>query len=279
MLSLEILDTSIPEIAKRLPPFPTVVAQVLDELHNPALSMDALIRIARNDPVISANILATANRVRRINAKSDLDDPFVAASLIGTNQIRRIITTTGMNRFLEQDRGAAFLLWHSRAVAIASQELAMLSLVSPEKAYVAAILHDVGQLCFHILDPEAFQDAYQQSAFDGRLLEREATIFGVNHSQAGAALAKHWALSEDFSSAILEHHEDSIATCPLQAVINLAESLVRALDIPASPKNRLTRLNRPAIDMLGIEWDSPSLMDCYGRCRARFKQAMHSGRV
>jgi putative nucleotidyltransferase with HDIG domain len=277
--SLEILGASIPEIARKLPPFPTVVARVLDELHNPAFSMDALIRIARNDPVISANILATANRVRRINVKPDLDDPFVAASMIGTNQIRRIITTTGMNRFLAADRGAAFLLLHSRAVAIAAQELAMLTQVSTEKAYVAAILHDVGQLCFHILDPEAFQDAYQQSAVDGRLLEREAGIFGANHSQVGAALAEHWALSEDFSSAILHHHEGSVATCQLQAVINLAESLVRALDIPSSPKNRLTRVNRPAMDALGIEWDNPAMMDCYGRCRARFEQATRPGGV
>lgn len=234
-----------------------------------------MIRLARNDPVITSNILATANKVRRINARHDLDDPYIAASLIGIDQIRRIVTTVGMNRFLDSARDAGFLLGHSRAVAIVSQELAMLSGVSPEKAYVVAILHDVGQLCFHLLDPAAFHEVYRQSAVDGRLLERETSTFGVDHAQMGAALAQHWLLPEEFVATILTHHDDHVVTSRLQAVVNLAESLARALDIPPSPKNRLTRLNQHAVDELGIDWRSPGMADLFGRCRARFRQTIH----
>jgi putative nucleotidyltransferase with HDIG domain len=272
MLTEATLQQNIPEIAKRLPPFPIVVAQLLSELENPSLSMEALVRIARNDPIISANILTTANRIRRFNAMPDLGDPFVAASLIGINQIRRIIATIGMNRFLEGDSGSGFLFWHSRGVAIVAQELAMLTGMCPERAYVAAILHDVGQLCFHILSPKEFQAAYHQSASDDRLLEREAAIFGSNHSQVGAALARHWELPDDFVSTIRDHHDQYVVSSKLSALINLAESLSRALDIPPSPKNRLTRLNRLAMDTLEIDWKDPVLIDCFGRCRARYKQ-------
>lgn len=262
----------IPALAKRLPPFPAVVAQLLDELDNPSLSMEALVRIARNDPIICANILASANRVRRINAMPDIGDPYVAASLIGVNQIRRIIATVGMNRFLDCDRGSVFLFWHSRGVAIIAQELAMLTNICPEMAYVAAILHDVGQLCFHVLAPVEFQQAYNEAASDDRLLAREAAIFGCDHSQIGAALAGHWQLPADFVSTIRHHHEQHLVSSRLQALINLAESLSRALDMPASPKNRLTRLNRLAMETLEIEWKDPAMIDCFGRCRARYKQ-------
>ena len=99
----------IPALAKRLPPFPAVVTELLGELNNPSLSMEALIRIARNDPIIAANILTTANRIRRLNAMPDIGNPYVAASLIGVNQIRRIIATVGMKIANARSRGATFL--------------------------------------------------------------------------------------------------------------------------------------------------------------------------
>lgn len=274
MPSFDAAQIDIAEIAEKLPPFPVVVAQLLDELKNDTLSMESLVRITRNDPLISASILSAANRIRRMHALSDISDAYVAAQLIGLNQIQRIIVTLGMNRFLAHDTGSDFLFWHSRAVAIIAQELAMLTSVSPEKAYVAAILHDIGQLCFHILDPLAFQEAYKLSGCDGLLLQRETALFGVDHSLIGAALATHWQLPQEFALTILDHHKDNVVSGKLPAVINLAESLSRALDIPPSPKNRVAGINRSAMDLLGLEWDTPAMRDCYSRCRARYRHAV-----
>jgi putative nucleotidyltransferase with HDIG domain len=274
MLTPDTLAASVARLAKTLPPFPTVVMQFLDMARDEDLSFDVLIRLARNDPVILSGILSSANRLRHINAQPDIHDPFIAASLIGLNQVRRIVVTAALNKFAAADKGARFLLDHSRAVAIVAQELAALCGVSPEKAYVAGILHDIGQLCFHILDPLAFQNVYRQSATDGKLIEREVAVFGVDHTQIGSALAEHWELPDDFVSAILTHHDDTIVTSKLQAVVNLAESLSRALDIPSSPKNRLTKLNGPAVEALGITWNSEEMLDCFGRCRARFRLAI-----
>jgi putative nucleotidyltransferase with HDIG domain len=274
LLTPDNLAASVARLAKTLPPFPSVVMQFLDMARDEDLSFDVLIRHARNDPVILSGILSTANRLRRLNAQPDIHDPYIAASLIGLNQVRRIVVTAALNKFAAADKGARFLLDHSRAVAIVAQELATLCGVSPEKAYVAGILHDIGQLCFHILDPLAFQNAYRQSATDGKLIEREVAVFGVDHTRIGSALAEHWELPEDFVSAILTHHDDSIVTSKLQAVVNLAESLSRALDIPSSPKNRLTKLNGPAVEALGITWNSEEILDCFGRCRARFRLAI-----
>lgn len=274
MLTTETLPEEVARLAKILPPFPQVVMQLLDLIRDEEVSLDMLARIARNDPVILSGLLAAANHLRRINAQSDIHDPFIAASLIGINQVRRIVIVAAMNKFAAEEKGAEFLLNHSRAVAIVAQELATHCGVPPEKAYVAAILHDIGQLCFHILNPDLFQEVYRQSASDGKLLERETEFFGIDHACIGGALARHWELPEDFVSAIATHHDDHIVTSKLQAVINLAESLSRALDIPASPKNRLTKLNAPAVAELGIDWNSPEMHDCFGRCRARFRQAM-----
>lgn len=272
-LTSDNLSVEVARIAKIIPPFPQVVMQLLEMLDDEDLPLDALTRLARNDPVISSGILAAANRIRRIHALPDLYDSFIASSLIGTIMVRRVVATAGMNKFLAEDKGAEFLLRHSRAVAICAQELAVLCGVSPEKAYIGGILHDVGQLCFHVMDAALFQNIYRQAATDGRLLEREIETFGVDHAQIGGALASHWELPEDFVSAIVTHHDDMTVTSKLQAVINLSETMVRGLDIPMSPKNRVTKLNALAAETLAIEWDSLEMQDCFGRCRARYRQA------
>lgn len=93
MLTPDTLAASVARLAKTLPPFPTVVMQFLDMARDEDLSFDVLIRLARNDPVILSGILSSANRLRHINAQPDIHDPFIAASLIGLNQVRRIVVT------------------------------------------------------------------------------------------------------------------------------------------------------------------------------------------
>lgn len=277
MLGGRDIMAEVPKLADALPPFPGIVLQLLDRLHDEESSLDALVRLARNDPVITSNILANANHIRRMRVQPDLADPFAAASLIGLNRLRGIVVAAGMNQFLEKGKGGAFLFHHSQAVAIVAQELAVLCGVSAEMAYVAGILHDIGQLCFHILDEQAFKDAYEQSSVDGKLLEREVDIFGLDHCRIGALIAEHWNLPEEFVSTILTHHDEATVTSRLQATICLAESLARALDIPPSPKNRVTKVNVLALETLGLRWNSPEMLDCFGRCHARFHQLLDEG--
>jgi putative nucleotidyltransferase with HDIG domain len=261
-------------VARVLPPFPKVILQILDLLRDDESSLEVLARLIRNDPVIAGNVLCLANHIRRLHAQSDLTDPYTAASLIGINRLRRIAVALGMNQFIGSGIGGNFFFNHSFAVAITSQEIGLMCDVSPMEAYVAGILHDVGQLWFHVVNVSAFSQAYQLASVDGRLLEREAEIFGADHSEIGAKLAEFWNLPQAVVEAIRLHHDDTAATGNLQAVIGLGETLARALDIPQSSKNRVLKINTPAMELLGIHWDSPEMMDCFGRCHARFLQSV-----
>ncbi|MDR3371992.1 HDOD domain-containing protein [Rhodoferax sp.] len=272
MLKIIDLEQDVAQLAERLPTFPAIVIQLLDMLRDESSSLDMLARMARNDPVISANILARANHIRRMHAQSDLADAFVAASIIGINQVRRIVVTMGMNRFVSSVPGGPFLFHHSLAVAITVQEMAAFVGISPDVAYTAGMLHDVGQLCFHIMDEALFEEVYTASIVDGKLLEREAEAFGADHCQVGAQLARHWNLPDEIHSAILTHHDDNTFTGSLQASIYLSETMVRALDIPQSPKNRVTRLNRLAIEELGLDWGTPGMTNLFDRCVTRYQQ-------
>ena len=275
MLNAADLSVEIPRLAASLPPFPRVVQQLLTLLRDDDLSIEALARVARNDPVIAGQMLSVANHVRRLRLQPDLTDPFAAASLIGLNRVRNIVISAGMNRFVQMASGKIpFFYAHSLAVAIIAQELALLHDLSPEDAYIAGILHDVGQLCFHVLDAEAYRGVCEQAARDGRLIEHEAACFGYHHSLIGCLLAEHWHLPESVLRAIATHHDDGEPENRMQAVVMMAETLSRALDLPPSPNNRVTHLNTQARDLLGIDFHAPAMQDCLGRCRARFRHAV-----
>lgn len=273
-MSTRILSTHIPEIAARLPVFPKVVPELLDCLRQDAPSLDSLVLIARNDPTISAMILSAANRLRRIRALSDLSDPFAAASVIGFDKIRQIILTVGLNRFISQGGGQSLFFEHSLAVAIVAQELAYITHVSPTEAYVAGILHDVGQLVFFAQDAEQYSEIRLQAILSGDLLAREREVFGLDHTDVGVLLASFWNLPKSIMWAIGGHHDNHTAlNNGLQAVVNLAESLSRAMDLPYSPHGRVTHINQSALEFLQLRWDSPKMADCFGRCRVRFDYA------
>ena len=144
-MTTRITPALIPDIATRLPAFPRVVPELLDRLQSDTISVDSLVHIARQDSVIAAAILSAANGLRRLRAQPDTADLFAAASLIGTNKLKQIIVRIGLNKLLSEGSGQAFFFEHSLAVAIVSQELAQLVPgVSPDEAYIAGILHDIG---------------------------------------------------------------------------------------------------------------------------------------
>ena len=78
-MSQAITAAPIPAIAERLPPFPRVVPELLDSLQSDTLSVDNLVRIARNDSVIAAAILSGANGLRRLRAQPDTADLLLRA--------------------------------------------------------------------------------------------------------------------------------------------------------------------------------------------------------
>jgi len=263
--------TTLEQIATRLPPFPAVVSRLLILLEREEVSLDELVRLARNDPVITGDILATANRLRRLRVQPDLSDLFAAATLIGSNQLRRIAVAANMNRFLACSSVPSHFFQHALAVAIVAQELAMMAGKASETAFVAGILHDIGQLGFYVLDAQAYGALRRQALAGKEMMMLERTTFGVDHCQLGQALARYWQLPEVIGETIAAHHACPDEWCAdLPPLINLAETLSAALDLPYSIYNRVHSVSRAALAHLQLRWDDPEMHDCFCRCRIRF---------
>lgn len=269
-----ITAAEVPVLAAKLPPFPKVVPELIACLDQEDSAIDDLVKIARNDPIISAMILCCANQLRRIRAQKDTADLFAAAALIGYNKMRELILAASLNTFLSRSSGQTFFYEHSLAVAICAREIAVLTHHQPEPAYIAGILHDVGQLCFYQVDTALYTSVRRMAIESGNLLQLEIQNFGLDHCHLGMLLANQWKLPQEILLAISSHHSDETTwQSPLQAIVNLAESMCAGLDIPHSPHNRVSRLNLSAAEYLDLTWDSEHMIDLFGRTRAQFEYA------
>ncbi|GHT95529.1 hypothetical protein AGMMS49545_18650 [Betaproteobacteria bacterium] len=84
----------IPDTVVRLPAFPGVITELLDDLNDDNSSMLALARHVERDPVVTGRILSAANRMLRHEGWPEVRDVYTAVSLIGFSRIREIVLTT-----------------------------------------------------------------------------------------------------------------------------------------------------------------------------------------
>ena len=80
----------------------------------------------------------------------------------------------------------------------------------PDKgeAYTAAILHDVGRLSLAVLRSQEYASVLERTENAPRdLLQCERELFGMDHCQAGRALALAWNFPKNIVEVITRHHE------------------------------------------------------------------------
>lgn len=267
-------------ITATLPPFPQVVLRMLDSLENAGLSIDELVQIAQTDSVLTSAILSAVNRSLRIRAQPDTCDLFAAASLIGFDRVRKVVLIAGVNRFMgDLCMKHQHLYEHSLAVGIIAQELASISRFSPDEAFVAGILHDIGHLGFLAFDRVGYSKMVNDGNYPLNMLQMESEKYSMDHCQLGLLMGGYWGLPKNILRAIGFHHRDvDPVTDKLLLIISLAESICRGLDIPNSSSNRVLNFDSWAFEYLGIDWGDSCVEDCLARSRARFDfMVRHSG--
>ena len=101
-------------------------------------------------------------------------------------------------------------LWeHSLGVALVSRSFARrIGYPTPEHAYLAGLLHDIGLIVNLILFPAEFgkmgKHAQQERVPIG---DAETHFFGFDHAISGAFLAEQWGLSDEIKEVIRRHHQ------------------------------------------------------------------------
>lgn len=223
-----------------LPAMPDIAHKLL------ALPLDTeageaqMLSLVEQDPQIFARVVGMANSPamgvgRKINSIKD------AAMLLGLTRLKSVaIGIATMSKLLNQPAGKNFDphdLWtHSMTVAIVMNVIAqkMPKHIRPDdnQIFLAGLLHDIGLMVLHHVDPEASDELHRQLRLNPTcpINELELELLGMTHNYIGAQLVRHWHLPDDVVDVVALHHSPRCGSeglsNPLIRLVNIAEKLL-----------------------------------------------------
>lgn len=205
--------------ADGLPTLPAVAIEAVRLMEGESSSFQSIAQLIKNDQVLAGRILHYANSAyagmgRQVSSISQ------AISLLGFNTVRSIILSVSVfdcftSQFAQQKLSLVNFWLHSIGVAVTAEKLAQrLAFPSPEEAYMAGLIHDLGKLVCYKQFPEKFQEVCreleQRGAFSTRPtshLDIEKAILDTDHTEVGRLIAERWNLPEVLGRTMWLHHQ------------------------------------------------------------------------
>jgi putative nucleotidyltransferase with HDIG domain len=235
--SAQILEEVL-SAAKKLRPFPDVVGKLMPLIQRVA-SVSEIEAVIRYDQAIAARVLALSQSPhygRRAPIRSLRD----AVLLLGQRQLIQVITTACSARYFKGDGSGYDLregeLWqHSVAVALMAELVAQRTgSQNLFTVYTAGLLHDIGKTLlslyvknyFHVILPLI---NIEKICF----IDAERQIFGIDHQELGATIARRWRFPSEVVSAIEHHHNPCEAQKhrDVAAIVYVSNRMVSAMGI------------------------------------------------
>lgn len=240
---------------------PGSVDRILTLAADPESHVHDLAQAIQTDPAIAARLLRLANSAY-FGFPARIASVSKAIVVLGYRTVQNLAACVALAPAFRAeasslDRRQVWL--HSCAVAEATRLLALERSEDAPTAYLAGLLHDLGQVALEEAAPKAYAsvaDEAQRGTRPLREIERER--IGLDHAEAGALLAELWRLPEVLREAIAVH-EDAAEAGPIAQLVRAGEHLagLEALDgapqdgpaeASAEAASRLAGLDRERIE-------------------------------
>jgi HD-like signal output (HDOD) protein len=198
-----------------LPPFPNAILELTAILSGASVDVKKASKVIRTDPSLSAQVLRLCNsplyglRSRVISIEQ-------ATILLGTERLRSLAMTCSLVNYSGGGlpRNQAMNFWqHSFLAALLSEFLAKRNeYFESEQAYIAGLLHDIGQLPqWMLLSEEKAQPKTMLPESWSDDIPVERNHFGMDHSEIGSCMAVSWNLMPSFIDVLGNHHDPDAA--------------------------------------------------------------------
>jgi HD-like signal output (HDOD) protein len=255
----------------QIPSLPVVVAPLIRYLEQPLEQLDLhrVVELISQDKSLTAQCLHLANSPL-FGRWQAVDSIRGAVMALGLQRMRDIAFSCAVLKIAphEQCSVPPSTFWeHSLACALVSRLFARrIGFADPGKAYLAALLHDIGIIVNLWLVPREFGKCIDLARTRCiPLHEAELEVLGLTHCETGSILAKKWELPADLSDVISFHHKVNSAPKPdsLLSLVALSDLLCRMSGIGHGivEQREIDFLDQPAFAILLKECPSLSGFD------------------
>lgn len=256
-----------------LPSLPIVVLELLEKMeHADASSADLANKISQ-DQALAAKILRLANS-SFYGMSSLVTTVPQAISILGFGTVRALVTAASLSGAFVLDPQSPFnfsRFWkHAIATAICAKHLAPSHRIAPDIAFIAGLLHDIGQCVLATRFPQAYANVIDQCRHnDCTVVDAEQAVFQTDHAAVGAALADHWRFPLTMQHAVAWHHDDAQAgSDKLAATVYVANAIAHALDLTSDPMESVPPIAESVWVVVGL--DATSLAQILPRIEAEY---------
>lgn len=240
---------------------PTVCIKVMELINQPHTTASDLENILCQDPPITAQLLRMANSPY-YGLRNKIDTLSRAVSVIGTRRIGNLVLAVStIKSFNQLSNGIISIenFWsHSIYCGLIANILgSQCKRKQGESLFVAGILHDIGQLIIFNKKPEKTKETLllmQEDSADNEYCHYEQAVFGFDHMQVGAALAKKWGLPSNLIECIeFHHHPEKAKHFPFEvALIHIANSLANLAELNSTHLDDVPPINKTAWELSGL---------------------------
>jgi len=276
----ELRQTDRIGLLARIPAFPPIVLRLLDLLAREDVEIRELVALISSDPAFSAQILRVANSPL-FGFRSQIDSLQSALVVLGLRRVRSLCMTVATSNHMKAVLHIEELsrCWrHMLACALLTEELARGCSAFEDRAYTAGLLHDVGRLGLLLAYPTEYAQLLRNADRNAlELLDWERQSLGMDHCEAGRALAAHWNLPPDFQIIAARHHDpQNSSTLDLLSLVHFGCKLADCLGFwvvkplrPGSVEEIQASLPRPLASRIKIDaarWSGivERRLRCYG---------------
>lgn len=192
---------------------PLVAMRVNELINDPNSSSADIAEVLKKDQVLTAKILRLVNSSYYAIPGGVLDVQR-ALAFLGFNTLAQLVLSLSVfslfSTFDNEDFSMLDFWKHALATGVCAELLAKrMKFPRPEEAFTCGLLHDIGKLVLHEIDPDRLFDIVRESS--ARKLsfvevEREWDLPG--HAYLGEVIATKWGLPQVIRLAIRYHHFD-----------------------------------------------------------------------
>ncbi|MCC7440325.1 MAG: HDOD domain-containing protein [Bdellovibrionales bacterium] len=196
-----------------IPTLPVVAMQVNELINDPTSSSADIAEVLKRDQVMTAKLLRLANS-SYYAIPGGVTDVQRALAFLGYNTLAQLVLGLSVFQLFSDVDSEAFSMmefWkHALGTAMCAEIIAKrVGYAKPEEAFTCGLLHDIGKLVLHEIDPTRLRSVASEAAKRGSTfveVEREWDLPG--HSFLGEVIATKWGLPQVIRLAIRYHHFD-----------------------------------------------------------------------